>query len=50
MEAARHTEDVFWVDFDIALVGVGLPAPQELDICVWDANLFSHVAAPRRKE
>ena len=40
LEAARRTEDVFWVDFDIALVGVGLPAPQELDVCVWDANLF----------
>ena len=40
MEAARHTEDMFWVDLDVAFVGVGLPPPQELDIGVWDANLF----------
>ena len=40
LEAAGHAEDAFGVNFDIALVGIGFPAPQELDICVRDADLF----------
>ena len=40
LEVARHTEDMFWVDPDIAFVGIGPPLHQELDICIWDADLF----------
>ena len=32
MEAAGYTEDVFRVGSGVALVGVGLPALQEVDI------------------
>lgn len=40
MEVARHTVDMFWVDLDVAFVGIKLPPPQELDFSIWDVNLF----------
>ena len=40
LEAAGHAEDVFRADLDVAFVGIGLPASQELDICIRDADLL----------
>ena len=39
LEAAGYTRDVFWADPDVAFVGARLPAPQELDTLVRNADL-----------
>lgn len=50
MEATGHPEDVFGMGFDIALIGVWLPAPQKLDVAAWDSNLPSPGGRTRRME
>ena len=49
LEAAGYSEDVFRVGFDVALVGAGLPALQEVDILSGMPTCFAHVVASQRK-